>query len=124
MAYIVERPRGDGQFTYQVKWRGGARSGKGESEKFGDRPSAETFKKLAYAHSQQWPHGWVKGQGFVEQPAAPGDMPFQTWAERYIDRLAGIDDRPREDYRRERRLHFPSSSTPSRPQQRPRVAYG
>lgn len=107
MAYIVERPKKDGTTTYQVKWReGGERTAPVQTEKFGDRPSAEQFKRLVDAHGQHWPPGWVRGEGFVEQPTVPGDRPLLEWAHRYVDRLTGIDDRTRGDYRRDVDLHF------------------
>ncbi|MFJ6440218.1 tyrosine-type recombinase/integrase [Streptomyces sp. NPDC091649] len=103
MASIVGRPKKDGSVTYQVKWR---EAGDWQIERFGDEPSAEQFKKLVEAHGNRWPHGWVRGEGFVEEPTAPGDMPFEAWAARYIDRLTGIEERTREDYRRDLRIHF------------------
>ncbi|KAA6221767.1 site-specific integrase [Streptomyces albofaciens JCM 4342] len=107
MASIVERPKKGGTITYQVKWRkGGARGAPGQSEKFSDPESAKTFKKLVDAHGQHWPPGWVRGKGFVEPDTHPNDVPWVTWAERYVDRLTGIDDRTRDDYRREIRIHL------------------
>ncbi|MGW0787500.1 hypothetical protein ACWD04_04425 [Streptomyces sp. NPDC002911] len=41
----------------------------------------------------------------MEEPSTPGDMPF-AWAARYIDRLTGIEERTREDYSRDLRIHF------------------
>lgn len=107
MAYIQERPQKNGAVTYQVRWiDGGGRTGEKQSERFGDRGAAEQFKNLVNAHGQHWPHGWVKGQGFVEEPAVPGDVPLDSYAARYVDRLTGIDERTREDYHREIRLHL------------------
>ncbi|WP_335936670.1 tyrosine-type recombinase/integrase [Streptomyces sp. PTD5-9] len=103
MASIVERPKKDGTTTYQVKWR---QDGEWQSEKFGDSDSAKQFKNLVEAHGGQWPHGWVRGEGFVEETPIPGDVPFETWAARYIDRLTGIDERTREDYHRDLRIHL------------------
>ncbi|GGY29934.1 hypothetical protein GCM10010363_08050 [Streptomyces omiyaensis] len=103
MASIVERPKKDGTCTFQVKWRQG---GQWQTENFGNSTLAEQFKALVEAHGGRWPHGWVRGEGFVEQPRIPGDMPLVTYATRYVDRLTGIDDRTREDYHREIRIHF------------------
>lgn len=103
MASIVERPKKDGTTTYQVKWR---QDGKQESERFGDPDGAVQFKALVEAHGGQWPHGWVRGQGFITEPTIPGDMPFEKWATRYIDKLTGIEDRTREDYHRDLRIHL------------------
>ncbi|NUK22021.1 tyrosine-type recombinase/integrase [Streptomyces lunaelactis] len=106
MATIRKRERKDGSATYQVRWLQGGRGGTWESEPFGDEDSAEQFKKLVDAHGQQWPHGWIKGRGFVEPDTHPGDVPIADYATRYIDRLTGIEERTREDYHREVRLHF------------------
>ncbi|WP_406000669.1 hypothetical protein [Streptomyces sp. NBC_00829] len=56
------------------------------------------------AHGGQWPRGWAHGQGLVEEPAVPGDIPFLAYAERYVSRLTGIEERTRDDYRREVRI--------------------
>ncbi|MFE7430287.1 hypothetical protein [Streptomyces sp. NPDC057545] len=106
MASIRKRERKDGSTIYQVRWLQGSRGGRWETESFADEDSAAQFKKLVDAHGQQWPHGWVKGQGFVEETPIPGDVPFETWATRYIDRLTGIDERTREDYHRDLRIHL------------------
>jgi integrase len=106
MATIRKRERKDGSATYQVRWLQGGRGGSWESEAFGDEDSADQFRKLVDAHGQQWPHGWVKGRGFVEPDEQPGDIPLMKWATRYVDRLTGIDIRTREDYYREIRIHF------------------
>jgi integrase len=106
MASIRKREKKDGSATYQVRWLQGGRGGSWEDEKFGDEDSANDFKKLVDAHNQQWPHGWIKGRGFVEPDEQPGDMPLVAWAERYVSKLTGIEDRTREDYEREVRIHF------------------
>ncbi len=107
MASIVERPKADESITYQVRWRdGGARTGKVETENFGALDQAEEFKNLVDAHKQHWPYGWVRGRGFVEEPDVPGDQPLLDWAFRYVSRLTGVDDRTRDDYEREVRLHL------------------
>ncbi|MFE5853585.1 tyrosine-type recombinase/integrase [Streptomyces sp. NPDC056500] len=103
MASITERPKADGTVTYQIKWR---QDGEWQTEKFGDHPGAIQFKQLVEAHGSRWPHGWVRGVGFVEPDANPQDMPLIKWAERYISRLNGVDERTREDYEREVRIHF------------------
>ncbi|MEU7044989.1 site-specific integrase [Streptomyces varsoviensis] len=107
MAYIQERPQTNGPTTYQVRWKeGGGRHGPGQSERFDDPDAAENFKKLVDAHGQHWPYGWVKGEGFVEQPKTPGDQPLVPFAERYVHRLTNVDDRTQDDYEREIRLHL------------------
>ncbi|MEV6472069.1 hypothetical protein [Streptomyces sp. NPDC051657] len=67
---------------------------------------ADAFKKLVDAHKQQWPYGWVPGQGFVEPEQNPDDVLLTDWARRYVDRLTGIDPRTRDDYRREVDRHI------------------
>ncbi|MFD6415943.1 tyrosine-type recombinase/integrase [Streptomyces sp. NPDC060194] len=109
MASIVPRPRKSGEITYQVKWR---QDGEWQGEKFGDpdpeigRQQAEQFQALVEAHGNRWPHGWVKGHGFVEPDTDPNDPLLTDFATRYVDRLTGIDERTREDYHREIRIHF------------------
>lgn len=103
MASIVERPKAGGESTFQVKWREG---GAWQTERFGDVDSAKSFKKLVEAHGGQWPHGWVRGQGFVEPETNPDDVPLIEWAHRYADRLTGIDERTRKDYKRDIDRHF------------------
>ena len=106
MATIRERKRKDGTAIYQVRWLQGGRGGTWESEPFGDEDCAAQFKKLVDAHGQQWPHGWVKGHGFVETPPTPGDVSLTDYANRYVNRLNGVDERTKDDYLREVRLHF------------------
>lgn len=106
MATIRRRERKDGSAILQVRWLEGGRGGSWETEKFGDEDSAEAFRKLVDAHGQRWPHGWIRGVGFVEEKEQPGDMPFLTWAHRYVERLTGIDERTRDDYRRDVDLHL------------------
>ncbi|MYR61133.1 tyrosine-type recombinase/integrase [Streptomyces sp. SID625] len=101
MASIRRRNNKDGTTTYQVRWVQGGRDGDWQAEKFADDTAADTFKRLVDAHGQQWPPGWVKGKGFVEETTAPGDMPLTDWAHRYVDRLTGIDERTRRDYKRD-----------------------
>ncbi|MFH8619202.1 tyrosine-type recombinase/integrase [Streptomyces sp. NPDC017979] len=103
MASIVERPKKDGTVTYQVKWR---QDGGWQTENFSDDGQADQFKKLVEAHGNRWPHGWVRGKGFVEEPSIPGDVPWVEYGTRYINRLTGIDERTREDYLRELRIHL------------------
>ncbi|MBN0048187.1 hypothetical protein JS756_29575 [Streptomyces actuosus] len=109
MASIRERTNADGSVTYQVRWLEGGRGGSWESERFGGddgTAQAAQFRKLVEAHGTRWPHGWVPGQGFVETPAVPGDVPLVEYATRYIDRLNGVDGRTKDDYRRDVRLHL------------------
>ncbi|WP_181789922.1 tyrosine-type recombinase/integrase [Streptomyces phytophilus] len=103
MASIVPRPKKGGEITYQVKWR---QDGAWQSENFADENQAAEFKRIVDAHGNKWPPGWVRGRGFVEDPAHPDDVPLVQWATRYADRLTGIDERTRDDYHRDIRLHL------------------
>jgi integrase len=107
MATIRERPRKTGGTTYTVLWRAsGTRDGKQESEPFQDEKHAEVFRGLVDLNGQQWPPGWVRGQGFVPtEPAKGKDISFAEWAERVVGRLTGIEERTRRDYRRELHNH-------------------
>ncbi|MEU3825147.1 hypothetical protein AB0F36_07455 [Streptomyces sp. NPDC029080] len=106
MASIRKRERKDGTAIHQVHWVQGRRGGTWEMEEFGDETAAEEFKKLVDAHGQQWPAGWVKGKGFVEEATADGDMLLVDRAHRYVDRLTGTDERTRRDYKRDVDNHF------------------
>jgi hypothetical protein len=78
MAWIEARKRGDCGSSYVVRWRlGGTRTGPRQTETFGagsdeqNRARAEGFVKMVAAAGEDWPDGWVKGQGFVQ---ARGDV--------------------------------------------------
>ncbi|WP_309029017.1 tyrosine-type recombinase/integrase [Streptomyces alfalfae] len=106
MASIRKREKKDGSATYQVRWLQGGRGGSWEDEKFGDEDSADQFRKLVEAHGNQWPHGWVKGRGFVEPETHPDDHPFGSYAHAYVDALNTVDDRTKHDYKRDIERHF------------------
>ncbi|GGY00074.1 tyrosine-type recombinase/integrase [Streptomyces fructofermentans] len=106
MASIRKREKKTGPPTFQVRWLEGGRGGSWEDESFGDEGQAEEFRRLVEAHGNKWPYGWIKGRGFVEPDEQPGDVLLVEWANRYVGRLTGVDDRTREDYAREVRLHF------------------
>ncbi|MET8690499.1 site-specific integrase [Streptomyces sp. NPDC004732] len=100
MAYIEVKQRRDGQSSYVVRWRtGGTRSGSRASESFDDEPSAEKFKNLVDGHGQQWPPGWIRGQGFVENVRTPEEM-FEPFALRHIDQLTGVQGDTKAEYRK------------------------
>jgi hypothetical protein len=72
MAWIEEYRRKDGGRSYKVRWRqDGARDGFRHAETFGvgrdeqNRARAEGFAKMVEAAGENWPDGWVKGQGFL-----------------------------------------------------------
>lgn len=104
MAYVAKRKNADGEITsYQVKWRlGGARNGDWQTERFDDEDSADTFKEAVNEAGQQWPPGWVKGKGYIDEAA--GDearFVFSTFAREVIKNKTGVEDRYRQDCYRE-----------------------
>ncbi|NDZ77034.1 site-specific integrase [Streptomyces sp. SID10853] len=81
-------------------WRaGGRRNAKQESEVFEDETAAERFRDLVNGHGQQWPPGWVRGQGFIADLRRPETM-FEPFALAYIDRLTGIQGDTRSKYKK------------------------
>lgn len=92
-------------------WRaGGAKTGKQESETFDDENQAEIFQRLVKAAGENWPAGWVRGEGFKdpesERPSTPEDWLFVDWATRVINKINGVEKRTKFDYHRDVRLHF------------------
>lgn len=51
--------------TWRVRWLQGGRSGAWQSERFGNRETAEAFARLVAEAGNAWPEGWVKGRGRV-----------------------------------------------------------
>ncbi|GAA2137924.1 hypothetical protein GCM10009760_18830 [Kitasatospora kazusensis] len=107
MASIRVRERKDGGITYTVTWRdGGARTAKQESEKFDDIDSAERFQNLVDGFGQQWPPGWIRGRGFVEEtPAEPEaevdpETMFEAYALKFVDLLTGVQGGTKAKYRK------------------------
>lgn len=89
MAYIEKRRRTDGGISARVKWRlGGSRDGATQLEVFSAGTDAQNlaradgFKKMVDAAGQQWPAGWVKGEGFV-RPVGEADP--LTEPPRFVD---------------------------------------
>ncbi|MFI1291791.1 tyrosine-type recombinase/integrase [Streptomyces sp. NPDC020792] len=72
MASVVPRKNRAGEITsYQVKWRdGGSKSGDWQTERFDDEDSANVFKRAVDEAGQNWPLGWVKGKGFIDEASA------------------------------------------------------
>ncbi|QNP71594.1 site-specific integrase [Streptomyces roseirectus] len=100
MAHIVERERTDGETSYLVRWRAGAaRTGKYESEIFSDPEAAKKFKDLVNGFGQQWPPGWIRGQGFVADLRSAEEM-FEPFAMKQISLLTGVQGDTRAKYRR------------------------
>lgn len=100
MAYVQERRRADGGVSYVVRWRaGGVRGGKLESEVFAEREAADRFRDLVNGFGQQWPPGWIRGQGFVADLRSPEEM-FEPFAMKQIELLTGVQGDTRAKYRR------------------------
>lgn len=102
MASIKTNPRKSGDPSYTVVWRtGGTRSGSWQRETFDDEDAAERFRDLVNGHGQQWPPGWVKGEGFVErEPPVPDSEMFPVFAHAYVGLLTDISDHTRINYTR------------------------
>jgi integrase len=69
MARIKVRERKDGGVSYTVTWViGGGRTGTAPSasETFTSEARAESFKGDVERSHNQWPEGWVKGEGYVD----------------------------------------------------------
>ncbi len=65
MAHLYRRSGKTGT-SWQVKWRkGGRRDAPWSSETFGHEARAEAFRLDVEAAGDNWPAGWVKGQGYV-----------------------------------------------------------
>lgn len=101
VAYIETKERRRGEPTYIVRWRtAGARNGKRESEVFDDLKPAEQFRDLVKAHGEQWPPGWIRGEGFVADRRCKETM-FEPFALAYVDRLTGIQGDTRNKYKKD-----------------------
>ncbi|MER6981554.1 tyrosine-type recombinase/integrase [Streptomyces carpinensis] len=72
MASVVRRKNKAGETTsFQVKWRdGGSKTGDWQTERFDDEESANVFKQAVDEAGQNWPPGWVKGQGYINETSA------------------------------------------------------
>lgn len=68
----IERPRTDGQSSWQVKWRlGGGRQAPWASETFTEEHTAVGFCAAVDEAGGWWPAGWVKGHGYPAVDAEP-----------------------------------------------------
>lgn len=118
MAYVKQMENKDGVVTsHRVRWRlGGARDGEWQAERFdGDEAgeeAAEIFCKAVNEAGQQWPLGWVKGQGYIDPEAeAPAEdrYRFRTYALTMFDNKTGIQEQYRKDCVRDlERYLFPT----------------
>ncbi|MFK0063440.1 tyrosine-type recombinase/integrase [Streptomyces werraensis] len=108
MAYVTPRKNADGEITsYQVKWRlGGSRTAPQQTERFEateeGRESAEVFRQAVDDNGQQWPPGWVKGEGYIDPSAGVEErFVFREYARACIERKTGVEERYRQDCYRE-----------------------
>ncbi|GHH87544.1 hypothetical protein GCM10018793_63740 [Streptomyces sulfonofaciens] len=81
-----------GGVTCQDKRR---EDGDWQSDRFGDSDSADQFKGFVETDGYQWPPGWSKGIGFIEEHAARGDMSLVQWAHRYADNAGRLTSGPK-----------------------------
>ncbi|MFD3978368.1 tyrosine-type recombinase/integrase [Streptomyces griseus] len=92
MASVHPRKNKHGEITsYQVKWRIG---GDPQNERFDDEVSATVFKAAVDEHGQQWPPGWVKGEGFIDPTAEQPDderYRFKTYALESVRNRTGVE---------------------------------
>lgn len=103
MAYVKAMKNKDEVLTsHRVRWRlGGARDGEWQSELFdGDEAGAEAARVFCEAVNecgQQWPPGWVKGQGMIAPDATDEDQyRFARYATESIIHRTGVEDRYRD----------------------------
>ncbi|MEU3510824.1 site-specific integrase [Streptomyces longwoodensis] len=110
MASVVARRNKAGEVTsYQVKWRlGVAASAEWQTERFGDEVSAEVFRQAVNDCGQQWPPGWVKGRGYVDQTVSDDDLRyrFDNWARECIANRTGASKKYKADCIRELETYF------------------
>lgn len=103
MASIKTNSRLSGEPSYTVVWRaGGSRTGAWCRETFDDGDLAKRFRDLVNGHGQQWPPGWVKGEGFVEagEPPMQDSEKFAVYAHAYVGLLTDISEHTRTNYTR------------------------
>jgi integrase len=109
MAWIEQKRRSDGGTSAVVRWRlGGTRDGRMQTETFGagsdeqNLARAEGFNRMVEAGGQEWPDGWVKGEGFVRRRATDDPMkPPPTVAEAgeaYVRQIVDLSPGQRKRY--------------------------
>ena len=109
MAWIEQRTRSDGGRSAVVRWRlGGSRTGRRQTETFGagsddqNLARAAGFKRMVDAAGQEWPDGWVKGEGFVRAGSTDDPMkPPPTVAEvgeEYVRQIVDLSPGQRKRY--------------------------
>ncbi|MDQ1018789.1 tyrosine-type recombinase/integrase [Streptomyces afghaniensis] len=118
MAYVKAMKNGKGVVTsHRVIWRlGGSRTGAPQAERFDateeGKEAAEIFCEAVNEAGQQWPLGWVKGQGYIAPDAevpAEDRYRFRTYALAMFDNKTGIQEQYRKDCIRDlERYVFPT----------------
>lgn len=90
--------------TWRVVWWD---HGKRQAETFATEAGAVEFRGYVEAAKNNWPRGWVKGQGWADD--LPSTSPtFETWALEAIANRRHANERTKADYRRDLRNHvFP-----------------
>lgn len=78
MAQWVPRTRTDGSVVVQIRWR---RDGRQYSETFTNVRLATEFRTAVEAAGNQWPEGWVRGEGWAIEPPPPPTPVRPTVAE-------------------------------------------
>lgn len=99
MASVHPRRNKAGEVTaYLVKWRtGGLRTGAQQTERFDPddegREAAEVFKDAVNEAGQEWPLGWVKGQGLADDS---DQYRFSRYAVESVRTRSGVEERYRD----------------------------
>ena len=130
MAWIEQKLRADGGTSAVVRWRlGGSRAGRMQTETFGagtddqNLARAAGFKRMVEAAGQEWPDGWVKGEGFVRAHSTNDPMkPPPTLAEigaEYVRQVVDLSPGQRKRYLAQVRtlasIEVPGPAGPYRP---------
>jgi integrase len=91
--------------TWRVLWR---ENGQRQYELFTDEHNATQFRRLVEAGGNQWPYGWVKGEGFPGDGSLPvhGTVTkLRDWAEDAVSLRSRASARTKADYRRDLERH-------------------
>ena len=109
MAWIECKPRSDGGTSAVVRWRlRGSRTGRMQTETFGagsddqNLARAAGFRRMVEAAGQDWPDGWVKGEGFIralstDDPMRPPPMLAEIGVE-YVRQVVDLSPGQRKRY--------------------------
>lgn len=101
MAGIENRTAKSGP-RYRVVWY---EQGERQRVVFTDAAEAVRFKKSVEGAGDRWPPGWTKPTK-ATPPARPTKLTFGQWADTAITRRTRANERTKNDYRRDLRLHF------------------